>query len=110
MENLAEKTYGIFKIGAISCKKDEEICEEFNIHKTPMFLYFPEGTGTEEVYKGKKTVDDIFKFGSARMQSFVRVINSNNYGDFINENNHMHKVVLFTQRKTTLLNKRHSIT
>lgn len=100
-KTLAEKTYGIFKIGAISCKKDEEICEEFNIHKTPLFLYFPEGTGTEEVYKGKKTVDDFFKFGSQRMQSFVRVINSNNYGDFINENNHMHKAVLFTQRKTT---------
>lgn len=100
-KTLAEKTYGIFKIGAISCKKDEEICEEFNIHKTPLILYFPEGTGKEEVYKGNKKWEDIFKFGSSKMQSFVRVINSNNYGDFINENNHMHKVVLFTQRKTT---------
>jgi curved DNA-binding protein CbpA len=101
LKNLAEKTYGIFKIGAISCKRDEEICEEFNINKTPLILYFPEGTGSEEVYTGKKTFEDIFKFGSSRMQSFVRVINSNNYGDFINENNHMHKVILFTQRKTT---------
>jgi len=101
LKNLAEKTYGIFKIGAISCKKDEEICEEFNIKKTPLILYFPEGSGSEEVYKGNKTFEEIFKFGSGRMQSFVRIINSNNYGDFINENNHMHKVILFTQRKTT---------
>merc|ERR1711957_184614 len=34
-------------------------------------------------------------------QAFVRVVNSNNYGDFINENADRHKVVLFTQRKTT---------
>jgi DnaJ family protein C protein 16 len=98
---LAEKTYGIFKIGAISCKKDEEICEDFDIFKTPMILYFPETAEKQERYEGIKTYEEIFKFGSTRMQSFVRVINSNNYMDFIKENNHMHKVVLFTQRKTT---------
>ena len=100
-KSLAEKSYGIYKIAAISCKKDEEICEEFGIHRAPMFMYFPEGTGSEEIYKGKKTPEDIFRFGSTRMQSFVRNVNSENYGDFINENSHMHKVILFTQRKTT---------
>ena len=63
-------------------------------HK-PGLLHLP-----KNIHEQKKW-EDIFKFGSSRMQSFVRVINSNNYGDFVNENSHMHKVILFTQRKTT---------
>jgi len=100
-KTLAEKVYGIFKVAAINCKKDEEICEEFDVHSTPLIVYFPEGSQPEEVYRGLKTWEAIFKFGASKMQSFVRVINSNNYGDFINENPTQHKVILFTQRKST---------
>jgi hypothetical protein len=35
------------------------------------------------------------------MQSFVRIINKENYGDFVKENPTQHKVVLFTSRKST---------
>lgn len=100
-KTLAEKVYGIFKVAAINCKKDEEICEEFDVRSTPLIVYFPENSQSEEVYRGIKKWEDIFKFGASRMQSFVRVINSNNYGDFITENSHQHKVILFTQRKST---------
>lgn len=100
-KTLAEKVYGIFKVAAINCNKDEEICEEFDVHQTPLIVYFPEGSQQEEVYRGVKKWENIFKFGASKMQSFVRVINSNNYGDFINENPTQHKVVLFTQRKST---------
>jgi curved DNA-binding protein CbpA len=100
-KTLAEKAYGIFKIAAVNCKKDEEICEEFDVRSTPIIVYFPEGSQMEEVYRGNKKWEDIFKFGASRMQSFVRIINSNNYGDFITENPSQHKVVLFTQRKST---------
>lgn len=100
-KTLAEKVYGIFKIAAINCKKDEEICEEFDVNQTPLIVYFSEGSQPEEVYRGVKKWENIFKFGASKMQSFVRVINSNNYGDFINENPTQHKVVLFTQRKST---------
>ncbi len=31
-KTLAEKVYGIFKVAAINCKKDEEICEEFDLN------------------------------------------------------------------------------
>jgi DnaJ family protein C protein 16 len=100
-KTLAEKVYGIFKIGAINCKKDEEICEEFDVNQTPLIMYFSEGSQPEEVYRGVKKWENIFKFGASKMQSFVRIINSNNYGDFLNENPTQHKVVLFTQRKST---------
>ncbi len=100
-KTLAEKVYGIFKIAAVNCKKDEEICEEFDVNQTPLIIYFSEGSEPEEIYRGVKNWESIFKFGASKMQSFVRVINSNNYGDFINENPTQHKVVLFTQRKST---------
>jgi curved DNA-binding protein CbpA/thioredoxin-related protein len=98
---LAEKSYGIFKIGAVNCRSDEEICEEFSVRTTPLIVYFPESSEDEEVYKGPKKMEDVFSFGAKRMQSFVRVINKDNYGDYVTENPAIHKVVLFTSRKST---------
>lgn len=98
---LAEKSYGIFKIGAVNCKSDEEICDEFDVHSTPMIVYFPESSDSEEVYRGLKKWEDIFSYGAKRMHSFVRVINKDNYGDFVTENPTQHKVILFTSRKST---------
>ena len=100
-KTLAEKCYGIFKVAVVNCKFDEEICEEFSIRKTPLIVYFPESSDNEEVYRGIKKWEEIFKFGAVKMQSFVRSINSENYGDFITSNPTQHKVILFTSRKTT---------
>lgn len=99
-KELGEKSYGVFKIGAVNCNTDEEICEEFDVRTTPVIVYYPESSDNQEVYRGKKTWNDIFTFGSNRMQSFVRVINSENYGDFVTSNPTQHKVLLFTARKT----------
>jgi thioredoxin-like negative regulator of GroEL/DnaJ-domain-containing protein 1 len=101
IKTLAEKSYGIFKIAAVNCKSDEEICEEFNVSKTPLIIYFPESSDDHEVYRGIKKWEDIFDFGAKKMQSFVRSINNENYGDFISENPSQHKVILFSQRKST---------
>jgi curved DNA-binding protein CbpA len=98
---LAEKSYGMFKIAAVNCKSDEEICEEFSVRQTPLIVYFPDSSEDEEVYRGIKKWEDIFNYGAKRMQSFVRIINKDNYGDFITDNPTQHKVVLFTQRKST---------
>lgn len=101
IKNLAEKSYGIFKVAAVNCRTDEEICEEFDVSKTPIIVYFPESSEEYEVYRGVKKWESIFDFGAKRMQSFVRSINKDNYGDFITENPTQHKVLLFTQRKST---------
>lgn len=29
---LAEKMYGIIKVGAVDCQNDEELCEEFAVY------------------------------------------------------------------------------
>ena len=100
-KTLAEKSYGIYKIGAVNCRNDEEICEEFDIRQTPIIVYFPESSDNEEVYRGIKKWEEIFKFGATKMQSFVRTVNKDNYGDFVTENQNQHKVLLFTQRKST---------
>lgn len=100
-KTLAEKVYGIFKIAYVNCKSDDEICDEFSIRETPQIVYFPESSNDEEVYRGLKKWESVFQFGAARMQSFVRVINNDNYGDFVTTNPTAHKVLLFTQKKAT---------
>jgi len=32
---LAEKMYGMINVGAIDCKKEEELCEEFGVYELP---------------------------------------------------------------------------
>lgn len=100
-KELADKTYGIFKVGVVNCHSDEEICDEYSVRSTPQIVYFPENSSDEEIYKGLKTWEAIFKFGSKKMQSFVRVINKDNYGDFVTSNPSQHKVLLFTTKKVT---------
>lgn len=100
-KTLAEKTYGIFKVGSINCKAQEELCEEFSIRDTPSILYFPEVGDEPELYKGLKTWEKIFQFGASKMQSFVRIVNKDNYGDFITSFSSNHKVLLFTSKMVT---------
>lgn len=100
-KTLAEKTYGIFKIASCNCKEEEELCEEFSIYSTSEIVFFPETGDDEEKYKGLKQWEKIFQFGSTRMQSFVRTINNENYGDFITSQPQNHKVLLFTSKKVT---------
>ena len=106
---FAEKTYGIFKAGAANCKTDEEICEEFSIFDTPKILFFPDSGKPPEEYNLKShnlnidTIkwENLFKYGSNKMQNFVRIINKDNYNDFKHTNPNYHKVLLFTSKKYT---------
>lgn len=47
-KTLADKTYGIFKVGACNCKVEEELCEEFSVRETPTILFFSESQEDEE--------------------------------------------------------------
>ena len=101
IKTFAEKTYGIFTSAAVNCKSDEEICEEFSVRDTPKILYFPDDGKEEIVYNEKLIWEDMFKYGTSKMQNFVRVINIDNLNDFINMNNNIYHVILFTQKKNT---------
>jgi thioredoxin-like negative regulator of GroEL len=37
---LAEKMYGILKVGAVDCEEDEELCEEFSVYSMPTILMY----------------------------------------------------------------------
>jgi hypothetical protein len=51
---LSEKMFGIFKIAAIDCLEDEELCEEFTVYETPTIKIFTEYASDDgEVYRGK---------------------------------------------------------
>lgn len=39
---VAEKMYGIIKVGAIDCTKEEELCEEFGVFDIPQLMIFTE--------------------------------------------------------------------
>jgi thioredoxin-like negative regulator of GroEL len=37
---LAEKMYGILKVGAVDCQEDEEMCEEFAVYTVPTIMVY----------------------------------------------------------------------
>lgn len=101
IKELAEKCYGIFKVGAVNCVNDEEICDEYSVRDTPKVLFFPETGSEPEPYRGRMNFKAMFAFGSGNMQNFVRKVNKENYDDFISERQELYHVILFTNKKVT---------
>ena len=99
--DIASQSYGIFHFGAVNCKDDEEICEDYQVYSTPKIIYFPDSGNDEEEYKGPIEFQSIFKYGSKLMQYFVRVINKDNYNDFLTTHSERYHVLLFTSKKST---------
>ena len=102
IKEISSQCYGIFNFGAVNCKDDEEICEEYSVYSTPKLLYFPENSNeSEDEYKGNIDFQSIFKYGAKLMQNFVRIINKDNYNDFITTHSERYHVLLFTSKKST---------
>ena len=99
--DIASQSYGIFHFGAVNCKDDEEICEDYSVYGTSKILYFPDSGQDEEEYKGPIEFQAIFKFGAKLMQNFVRIINKDNFHDFMSTHSELYHVLLFTSKKTT---------
>jgi thioredoxin-like negative regulator of GroEL len=99
---LAEKMYGVIKVGAIDCQEDEELCEEFAVYQVPTIKVFQESYSDDgERYTGKSEWKSIANFATQKMQSFVSLVNKDNYQQFIEREPTKYKVLLFTERKTT---------
>ena len=99
---LAEKMFGIIKVGAIDCHEEEELCEEFSVFDYPQIKIFTENANDDgEVFRGNKEWKSISNAAAVKMQSFVRVVNSDNYASFVDEQPEKSKVLLFTDRKST---------
>jgi len=59
----AEKLYGIIKVAAIDCGKEEELCnEEFGVFDVPQVVIYTESTSEDGVrFKGEMTQPHISK-------------------------------------------------
>lgn len=99
---LAEKMYGIIKVGAVDCQEEEELCEEFAAYQIPTIKVFQEAYSDDgERYTGKNEWKAISNFATQKMQSFVSLVNTENFQQFIDRDPAKYKVLLFTERKTT---------
>jgi len=53
---LCEKMYGIIGVGAIDCRSEEELCEEYSVYDTPVIKTFTEIEDDDgEIFRGNKT-------------------------------------------------------
>jgi Thioredoxin len=94
--------YGVIKVGAIDCQEDEELCEEFAVYDVPTIKVFQEAYSDEgERYTGNNEWRSIANFATQKMQSFVSLVNKDNYQSFVERDPTKYKVLLFTERKST---------
>ena len=94
--------FGIIKVGSMDCHEEEELCEEFGIHGPPKIKIFTENSNDDgQVYNGKHEWKAISAQAASKMQSFVSVVNADNYDDFVSRDPSKSKVLIFTERKTT---------
>lgn len=101
-KTLSEKMFGILKVAAMDCKAEEELCEEFGVFDSPVIKIFTENSNDDGTkFTGKKEWKPISSAASQKMQSFVDIVTDNNYETWINDKPDKHKVLLFTDRKTT---------
>lgn len=85
---LASKMYGIIKVGAIDCHEEEELCEEFQVYSSnpPVVKIFTENAADDgDKHTGKMEWKSLSSAAASRMQSFVSVVNSDNYQKFIDQ-------------------------
>lgn len=83
-KTLSEKMFGIVKVGAIDCREEEELCEEFMVFNTPKIKIFTEDANDDgEEYNSKMIWKSISGAAASKMQSFVRTVNKDNYESFI---------------------------
>ena len=101
-KKIAEKLYGIIKVGAIDCVSEEELCEEFGIFEHNTIVVFNESYSDDGTrYRGPMTMDKIANAAVKDMQSFVSSVNTDNFESFIERDPQKHKILHFTEKKST---------
>lgn len=89
-------------MAAIDCLEDEELCEEFTVYSTPKILVFQESYSDDgAAFTGKIDHKSLLSFSTSKMQSFVSIVTSENFDNFMANQPQKHHVILFTERKST---------
>lgn len=93
-------------VGAIDCKEDEEVCEEFSVYDGGAgntIKIFTENTHDDgTVYNGRMEWKQIAGNAQKKMQNFVNIVNKENYEDFVQQSPSKNKILLFTDKKYTM--------
>jgi DnaJ family protein C protein 16 len=104
IRELAEKLWGIVKVAAINCAADREeaLCEDFTMYDVPKIAIVPANLRAEPItYHGPMEFGRISSAAFAQMESFVLLVNDENYESFLKENFDKTIVLSFTQKKVT---------
>jgi DnaJ family protein C protein 16 len=101
--SISEKLYGMIKVGAIDCLKEEELCEEFSAFDIPQILIFTEATDDDgERYRGEMKAEKIINAAAKKMQNFVSSVNEANYDSFVDRDRMTkNKIIFFHDKKST---------
>jgi len=101
---LAEKLYGIVKVAAVNCieEKEEAFCEDFTVYEVPKVLIVPANYRADPItYNGPMNFISLSSFAFNQMESFVLLVNDENYDSFVKEHFDKTVVLCFTQKKST---------
>ncbi len=100
--NLSKKIDRSIKIGAVNCDTDEEICEEFDIKKINEILFLSDNIKEKNIiYNGDLSVQKLIEFGEKYLINYVIKVTDKNYKNFINKNDNLFHVILFTEKTET---------
>jgi DnaJ family protein C protein 16 len=102
--DLATRLFGIVKVAAINCvpDRDEALCEEFVMYDTPKYVIVPANFKAEPItHEGLLTYERISAAAINQMESFVSLVNDENYDSFLKEHSNTPIVLTFTQKKQT---------
>lgn len=104
IREVAEKYFGIFKVAAVNCAAEQELCEdEFQIFETPRVIAYTSALNHEGMlFKGDlKNAQMLANFAVSYMESFVAFLSPDNFQEFVNSEPDKHKILLFTAKKAT---------
>ena len=102
--DMAEKLYGIIKVAGINCisEREEALCEDFSVYDVPKVLVFSANYRADPVvYTGAMNFNSLSSFAINQMESFVLLVNDENYESFVKEHFDKPIVLSFTQKKST---------
>ena len=101
MIEFGDKTQGLFNAGAVNCVEDEEICEEYDVSKTPSIVFFSENEKEYSNYGGKVDFNSLFSFATKKMSYYVNEVTKENLNTFFSKRPEKYHVLLFTSKSAT---------
>ena len=100
--NLSVKYNGIFRVAAVNCYKEKEICKnEFHVKNYPSIKGFSESRMSEGVLFEDQalTLETLGNFANFFMKNLVIPIHTVNYESFMIGNKTKFKIIVFSRKK-----------